>query len=187
MTRMLYRFCIGISLLCVTASAAEIQFTVKLPTPREHYKTYNVQAAGLKLMGEVMKDLDPTTQQKVMALMQAGGKPANLPHLQSDQIIKVIQEHGLLKYKPQALEVFLHGSQVLDVIPEQYRETIEPIVHDALLAFIDGLPLERMLDRVEAMVEAKDASRGEKILILVSKIPTLQKMGQIIGEDEETA
>jgi len=180
MTSMILRALAGISLCCTGGNAVEIQLTVTLPTPLAHYETYDVRQASLKLMAEIMNDLDPDSRQKVTALMQSGGE-ALPPGIDPDEIIQSIEDHGLLKYKPDALEVFLHGSRVLDAIPAANKEDVEPIIHDFLLAFLDGLPMERMLDRIEELVKAKDADRGEKILILASKIPSLQKVGQIIG------
>jgi ubiquinone biosynthesis protein len=78
----------------------------------------------------------------------------------------------------------VHSSQVLETVPAKSFDTYGPIIHDALLAFLDGLSEERMIDRALALSNARDASRGEKILIFASRIPTLQKIGQIIARFE---
>ena len=65
---------------------------------------------------------------------------------------------------------------------EEYQDTILPILHDALLAFMDGLSEERLAERLMVMSRLpQDTPRGEKILVLASKIPTLQKLGQIVA------
>jgi predicted unusual protein kinase regulating ubiquinone biosynthesis (AarF/ABC1/UbiB family) len=73
---------------------------------------------------------------------------------------------------------------LLAIVPKGAFDTYGPVIHDALLAFLDGLPDERIVDRALPLAMAKDASRGEKILIFASKIPTLQKVGQIIARME---
>ena len=172
-----------LALAVFTASAVEFQ--VPLPTPKDHYKTYDVGMAGLVLMGKVTKDLDPESQKLVMGFVQSGADVSKLPPMKPEQVTKLIDEFGLRKHKSEFLELFLHQSQVLDVIPKEYREGFSPIVHDALLAFLDGLSEERLIERLMAMMQlGKDTPRGDKVLILASKIPTLQKVGQIIARVE---
>jgi ubiquinone biosynthesis protein len=172
-------------LLCTPVLRAEIEFTVSVPTPLEHYKSYDVDTASLELMSQVMQKLNPEQRAMAMELLQSGKTPGDLPPLDPKEAFKLIDELGLREFKPQLLEVFLHKSQVLDVVPEEYHESVLPILHDALLAFIDGLSDERIAERVVAMSRIPpDADRGEKVLILASKIPTLQKVGQIVARVE---
>jgi hypothetical protein len=168
--------------LSVSQTLAKIEFQVDLPTPREHYKNYDAGKAALELMGKVMNDLDPTTRDLVMKFMQSGQGPEALPPMSPEQGLQLIRSMGLEKYKTEMLEVFLHQSQVLEAVPEEYKDTILPILHDALLAFMDGLSEERLAERLMVMSRLpQDAPRGEKILVLTSKIPTLQKLGQIVA------
>ena len=166
-------------------AAAEVWFRVSLPTPREHYKTYNADAEALKLMGNVMADLDPDTRKLVMEFMAGGAETEALPPVPPEQAKKMVEAMGLRKYKPEFLELLLHKSQVLDVIPEKSREELIPVVHDALLAFLDGLSEDRLVERAIPMLrQRKDATRGDQILLLASRIPTLQKLGQIVARLE---
>ncbi len=168
--------------LGILPSRAATQFSVELPTPREHYKTYDADAAALDLMAKVLNDLDPETRALAMSFLQSGAGPHELPPLDQGQALAMIEKFGLRKYKAEMLEVFLHKSQVLELVPEENRETVLPIVHDALLAFMDGLSDERLAERLVTMARVPpDTPRGEKVLILASKIPTLQKFGQIIA------
>jgi ubiquinone biosynthesis protein len=214
---------------CALASAAEGQSGLILPTPKDHYKTYNVETAGRELMGKVLKDFepqilkivelvesgaktenvplqeseeilklvrdggleliarvlnDPEARKKVVEFLQAGTRLGNLPQMKPEDLVQLVRGSGLAKYKPDLLEILLHSSEVLDVVPKEALDTYLPIIHDSLLGFLDGLPDERMIDRAMALAMAKDASRGEKILIFASKIPTLQKIGQIIARLE---
>ncbi|MCP5119215.1 MAG: AarF/ABC1/UbiB kinase family protein [bacterium] len=120
-----------------------------------------------------------------MGFVESGADATQLPPISPTEAKAVIEQYRLREHKTEMLELFLHQSQVLDVIPDQHREQLTPIVHDALLAFLDGLSEERLIERLMPMLRLrKDAPRGERVLILASKIPTLQKTGQIIARFE---
>lgn len=164
---------------------AEVKFSVQLPVPKEHHRTYDADAAALELIGKVMEKLDPQTREMVMGLMSSGAGPAAIPPLEPDQVLAMIEQLGLRQFKPELLEVFIHKSNILDLCPPEHIDTILPIFHDAMLAFIDGLSEERLADRLSAMVKlGADAPRAETVLVLLSKIPTLQKLGQILARTD---
>jgi ubiquinone biosynthesis protein len=219
-----------IVLFCALASTARSQSNLTLPTPRDHYKTYNVETAQRELLGKIIKDLEPQILRSVELLdsnaknenppaieseelpgltgnaslepmtqvpndfpdlkkrvedfLRSGGSLGGFPQIKPECVIQLARAAGLAKYKADILEILLHSSDVLAVVPEESFDTYGPVIHDALLAFLDGLPDERILDRALRLAMAKDASRGEKILIFASKIPTLQKVGQIIARME---
>lgn len=171
--------------LSFPAAAAGAAFTVPLPTPREHYRTYDADKEALELLNKILQDLDPEWRARAMELLASGDGPAALPPVEPEEALETFRKLGLAKHKTEMLELFLHKSQVLDVIPEKHRAEYLPIVHDALLAFLDGLAEERLAERIIALSRIpQDAPRGRKILILASRLPALQKMGQIIARLE---
>ncbi len=135
-------------------------------------------------MVSVLNAFDAEARKKFVEFLQSGPKVDDFPRMKPEDVIQLARNTGLLKYKPEILEILLHSSGVLDAVPKESFDTYGPIIHDALLAFLDGLPEERMIGRSLALAKARDASRGEKILIFGSKIPTLQKVGQIIARLE---
>ncbi len=162
-------------------SLAKVTFKVRLPTPLEHYETYDPDKAGLELMGKVLGRLEPKQREKAMKLL-ASGKPESLPPIEPEQAVEMLKKLGLDEYEPELLELFLHRSGVLEVIPAEHRKSLTPIVHDALLGFLDGLSDERLAERFIALARApRDTPRGEKILLLISRLPALQKVGQIVA------
>jgi ubiquinone biosynthesis protein len=175
---------LGLSLFCALAQAARGQSGLVLPTPRDHYKTYNVESARLALAARLLSEVDPETRKTVVKFLEAGANPGDVARMKPEDVMRLARGSGLLKYKPEILEILVHSSQVLETVPAKSFDTYGPIIHDALLAFLDGLSEERMIDRALALANAKDASRGEKILIFASRIPTLQKIGQIIARFE---
>jgi ubiquinone biosynthesis protein len=177
-------FIVGLSLFCALAQAARGQSGLVLPTPRDHYKTFNVESARLALMTKAMTGADPDTRKQIVKFLETGANIGDLQRMKPEDLSRLAQGTGLLKYKPELLEILVHSSQVLEIVPKKYFDTYGPIIHDALLAFMGGLGEERMIDRALALANARDASRGEKILIFASRIPTLQKIGQIIARLE---
>jgi hypothetical protein len=220
-----------IILFSTVVPAAECQSSLTLPTPRDHYKTYNVQRAVLELMGRVIKDLEPQTlnlvefldssadtehfppieseervelgrdtgpellakvsnnvdsetRKKVLDFLGSRAGAGGFPLMKPEEVIQLARTAGFVTYKADILEILLHSSDVLAVVPKESFDTYGPIIHDALLAFLDGFPDERIIDRAVALAMAQNASRGERILIFASKIPTLQKVGQIIARME---
>jgi hypothetical protein len=127
---------------------------------------------------ELGRDTGPELMAK--ALNGADGFPVMKP----EEVIQLARGAGFVKYKADILEILLHSSDVLAVVPKESFDTYGPIIHDALLAFLDGLPDERIIDRAVALAMTQNASRGEKALIFASKIPTLQEVGQMIARME---
>ena len=214
-----------IILFCTVAPAAERQSSLTLPTPRDHYKTYDVQRARFELMVKVIKDFEPEIlklnstakpetlpateseeqlkpavelesmakvlnhfapelRKRVADFLRSGAEIGDFPQLKTEDVVQLARAAEFVKYKADILEILLHSSDVLAVVPQESFDIYGPIIHDALLAFLDGLPDERIIDRAVALAMAQNASRGEKILIFASKIPTLQKVGQIIARME---
>src|SRR4030095_13216089 len=130
-------------------------------------------------MAKVLNELPPETRKRVAKFLRLGAGVDGFPLMKPEDVVQLARAAGLVKYKADILEILLHSSDVLAVVPQESFDTYGPIIHDALLAFLDGLPDERIIDRAVALAMAQDASRGEKILIFASKIPTLQKVGQI--------
>ncbi len=219
-----------IILFCALASTARSQSSLTLPTPRDHYKTYDVEAAQRELLEKIIKDLEPQIlksiellesnaknenlaaieseeppgltgnsgpeaiakvsndfpdlKKRVEDFLRSGGSLGGFPQMKPECVIRLARAAGLAKYKGDILEILLHSSDVLAIVPKEAFDTYGPVIHDALLAFLDGLPDERIADRALPLAMARNASRGEKILIFASKIPTLQKVGQIIARME---
>ncbi len=168
-------------LLGAVPTPAKVTFRVHLPTPLAHYKTYDPDKAALELMGKALQKLDPKQRETAMKLL-ASGKPESLPPVKPEEAVKMLRQLGLDEYEPELLEVFLHRSGVLDVIPPEYRKSLTPIIHDALLGFLDGLSDERLAERFIALARVpRSTPRGEKILLLISRLPALQKVGQIVA------
>jgi hypothetical protein len=82
------------TLICALAPVAQGQASLNLPTPREHYKTYNVERAGIELMGKVIKDFGPQILMHV-ELLDYRGNTENLPPTESEELLKRGRDAGL--------------------------------------------------------------------------------------------
>src|SRR5262245_52999903 len=146
---------------------------IPLPTPRTHYETFKPGTSGLPLLLELTKELDPEEQKTILNLVAAsgllgGGIPSdfNSPEasallgiaqaagitkdtiLPKEKVVELLEQSNWVKYRPQLLEFMLHQSQILEIIPTKYQQFLIPIVHDALLYFLDHLPQNRLLEKM---------------------------------------
>ena len=110
---------VGLSLFCALAQAARGQSGLVLPTPRDHYKTFNVESARLALMTKAMTGADPDTRKQIVKFLETGANIGDLPRMKPEDLIRLAQGTGLLKYKPELLEILVHSSQVLEICAEE--------------------------------------------------------------------
>ena len=72
------------------------------------------------------------------------------------------------------------------MIPEKWGSIWGPIVHDALLYFLDHLSDDRLLDKLVSLASLpQGTSRGDYLKEFVSKVPSLQKLGQILARNPD--
>ena len=176
MTLRHFVFCV----FALLAVSHRCQAAVPLPTPKDHYQSFDPAQAGLKLFTEMMSEADPSIQKMMMDLASAPETLAKIPRAEVRLLLGAVDWK---KWKAPVLEVFLHYSNVLDVIPEN-PDKWTPVVHDGLLYFLDHLDQERLIDRfLDLVYLPPDSSRGERILQFASRTPTFQKIGQILGRN----
>jgi len=100
----------------------------------------------------------------------------------------VIRKTPWAEHRPLLVELIVHQSGVLELIPEKWGAIWGPIVHDAMLSFFDHLSDERLLDKMVSLAMLPpNTSRGENLKEFVSKVTSLQKMGQIMACNQDLA
>ena len=117
-----------------------------LPTPKDHYQHFDTSQAGLKLFTELMGELDPATQKLLLEIANSPDA-STLQKIPRSEVLSAVRSVNWQKWKAPTLEILLHHSNVLDAIPAGSKEWV-PIVHDALLYFLDRLDSERLLNRL---------------------------------------
>ncbi len=173
---------LGLSVFLWLASAPAWA-QLELPTPLDHYKSYDPEEAGRALLLQIMAELPEDTRARAMALFQsAQATPDRKTTVQEvRQILEMVEWE---RWRPEILMLFLHGSRVLEVVPESYQNWT-PIVHDSLLLFLDHLSEERFIERiVEQLNLPPGADRGDRILAFIAKTPSLQKLAQILARNQ---
>ncbi|MCM3900543.1 MAG: AarF/UbiB family protein [Pyrinomonadaceae bacterium] len=142
-------------------------------------------AAGLKdasVNPEVAADL-----QKIRNMAEAAGLPKLAPIVRP-QAVALLKKTDWASHRPVIIELLVHQSGVLNMIPEKWGPIWIPIVHDALLSFLDNLSDDRLLDKLVGLAMlGPNASTGDYLLEFVAKVPSLQKMGQIIARNPDLA
>ena len=152
---------------------------VPLPTPAEHYDSFDLETEAPLLFSRIFSELEPSQQTLVLGLIEDPDSEAE-PRPPRDDLIAELKTIDWTKWRPQVLELLLHRSRVLEAVPE--ASDWRPIVHDALLFFLDHLGEERLLDRLVNQTSVPDdAPRGEQVLQFLSQTPALQKVGQIFA------
>ena len=180
-----------------------------LPTPRSHYETFKSGVSGILLLQELVKDLDPESQKAVLTFVALSGllnsssttdlnspeaiallkmaeamginKESRLP---KPQVLALLKQMNWTPWRPLLLEFIVHQSQVIDMIPDKYQSFWYPIVHDALLYFLDHLPQDRLLEKlVDIAYLPPGSTRSDELTAFVSKTPSLQKVGQILARN----
>lgn len=177
------RHLLGLFALCLlwspAATAAQAE-SPALPTPAAHYEDFDLRAAGLALMPYVAPHLDFATIQRLSALSNGAGIGGAAP-MSAAEIAALIDKIDLEPIRYQLIELLIHGSSVLDMVPEDFESWV-PIVHDSFLAIMGGMDIDRIRGRVLDQASLPlDASRGDRVLAFGSETPIFQKMGQIIG------
>jgi ubiquinone biosynthesis protein len=184
---------------------------IALPTPMSHYETFKPGTSGLPLLLDLLKEFEPETQKvllrfaiasglqdiaanpelasadlkKLQSLAEEAGLPKQ-PPIPKEQAIALIKRTNWADHRPILLEFFLHQSQVLEMIPDKWGSIWAPIVHDALLYFLDHLSDDRLLDKLVSLAYLPPgSSRGDYLKEFVSKVPSLQKMGQILARNPD--
>src|SRR4029077_9644678 len=110
------------------------------------------------------------------------------PPISKEQALVLLKKVDWSSWRPQLLELFLHQSQALDMIPPSSRGTWVPIVHDGLLYFLDHLSEERLLEKfVDIAYLPPGTDRGQYLLTFAAKTPSLQKIGQVLARNKELA
>ena len=193
---------------CLTACAE-----IPLPTPRSHYETFKPGTSGLPLLMDLLKEVDPQIQQVLLGFAKASGfqgasstnelnsadlkkledlaEAAGLPkelQISKEQALSLLKHVNWAPVRPQLLEFFVHQSRVEDMIPAKWGAIWIPIVHDSLLYFLDHLDNDRLLDKLVGLAYLPPGtSRGDYLKEFVSKVPSLQKMGQILARNPDLA
>ena len=152
----------------------------------EHYDDYDTDLATFALFSALLPQLEPGMRGRVLALVQSaeagnGNPPDAEDAISEAEIQEVLRTLDWEEWRPDVVELFLHRSHVLEVIPESQQSWL-PMVHDSLLLFLNRLSKKRLLERLALQARlARDASRGKLLLAFVARTPSLQKLGQILA------
>ena len=157
---------------------------VELPTPLDHYETFDANEIGLGLFTTLSSQLDFGAQMTVQQFMSPRG-PGESPNVPREDVLAVLNSLDLDAVYGDILELIIHQSSVLDVVPENASQWI-PVVHDSLLFFLDGLGRERLFERILNLICLPGGSgRGARLLEFTDRTASLQKIGQILARNPD--
>jgi len=152
-------------------AAAPPAVDIELPTPKSHYESYDFEAEGRQLLLELMAAAPEAARNRALAIFQAGD---GRPPLGVGEVRELLDSFDWRRYRPRITRLLLHGSRVLDVVPEEAAQWT-PLIHDSLLFFLDHMSDERLLERLVAEANLpRDAPRGDRVLAFIAETPSMQ-------------
>ncbi len=149
-----------------------------LPTPPEHYQSYDWEADARALALELAAAAPEDARTRAAALLESP-KP--------EEIRALLDSFEWRGHRGRLESVLLHASRVLEVVPDGAARW-RPLIHDAFLLFLHGMSEERFVERLVTQASLpRDASRGDRVLAFVADAPSLQKLAQILARNQELA
>ncbi|MCZ6766195.1 MAG: AarF/UbiB family protein [bacterium] len=180
MMRPILSLAVGILMVTVPVRSQDAQ--LGLPTAKEFFKTYD--DGTQQLLSDLLDSVTPRTRQIATQLV-GEFRTSELPDLLKEPVKQLALSLDWGQYKRPLLNQMILLSRVPDLVPEAYREFWMPIVFDALVYFLGNLPEDRLFELVwKLALLPSDAPRGEKIVAFTNKIPTFQKIAQIIARNQ---
>jgi ubiquinone biosynthesis protein len=152
------------------------QRELELPTPLEHYQAYDWEADARALALELAASAPEDARARASALLESSTP---------EEVRALLESLDWRAHRGRLESVVLHASRVLEVVPDgavRWR----PLIHDALLLFLNGMSDERFVERLVAQASLpRDANRGDRVLAFVADAPSLQKLAQILARNPE--
>ncbi len=149
-----------------------------LPTPLEHYLRYDWEADARALALELAASAPEDARSRAAGLLESATP---------EEVRALLESLDWRPHRGRLESVLLHGSRVLEVVPEGAARW-RPLIHDSLLLFLHGMSEERFVQRLVAQASLpREASRGDRVLAFVSEVPSLQKLAQILARNQELA
>lgn len=177
--RQLPRWLAGSLLLAQIFSPVAAQSELTLPTPLEAFEHYDPQAEALLIFGELLEELPEARREQVSQLALAAQIGALPP--ESVDVVALLRELHWKKQKGRILRLLVYQSGALRVVEGQSPNWTR-FVHDFLLFFLNELPDDRLLERISTQLRlARSEAGGNRLLALIDRTPTLQKLGQILA------
>lgn len=151
---------------------------LELPTPHEHYQSYDWEEDARALALQIAASAPEDARSRAAALLESSSP---------EDVRALLETIEWRPYRARLESVLLHGSRVLEVVPDEASRW-RPLIHDSLLLFLDGMSEERFIDRLVAQASLpRDAGRGDRVLAFVSDAPSLQKLAQILARNPALA
>ena len=166
-------------LFALQQGPAPVADALRLPTPREHYEGFNVEAHAQALLTDLMRT-HPEVQAVLPTLLaQMASGSLELPA----DFSTLLSELPRQDWEQEILEQLIHRSRVLEMVTPELAKW-RPFVHDSLIYFLHELGPEEVLKRFLSQLQISgDIDRGGRVLEFAAGTPILQKVGQILARN----
>ncbi|MEW6733362.1 MAG: AarF/UbiB family protein [Acidobacteriota bacterium] len=127
--------------------------------------------------------LVPAEQQAPLIGLMLDEARLNEPERTREELLSLLTSLDLESQRQEIVRLLLELIPVEHLVPTVY-EKYRPMVRDAADLILSHLSAERLrIKLVEQLMLPLEASLQERLLMLIARMPTLQKMGQIIARN----
>ena len=120
-----------LSVLGVVVVAVPAAAQIELPTPLSHYRDYDPEQEGQKLLLQLAVKIPAESRERALELFERA-KAGGTVNLTAEEALALLESAGWNAWRPELLRLLLHRSRVLDIAPAAARQFV-PLIHDSLL------------------------------------------------------
>ncbi len=128
--------------------------------------------------------LVPEEQQEVLMALMLDERRQSEPEAVRQELTQILSGLDIESKREEVVELLLELIPVQELVPAVYEKYLQ-MVADAARVILSKLSPERLrVKLVEQMLLPLDATLQERVLKLITRMPTMQKLGQIIARNK---
>ncbi|MCS6885531.1 MAG: AarF/UbiB family protein [Acidobacteriota bacterium] len=146
-------------------------------TPQE----YADRAASVFMQ---MLSLVPEDRQDALMALMLDERRLSEPEAVREELLALLSDLDIEANREQIVSLLLELIPVQELVPKAYEKYIQ-MVADAAKVILSKLSAKRLLSKVvDQMLLPLEATLQERLLKLITRMPTMQKLGQIIARNK---
>lgn len=128
--------------------------------------------------------LVPEERQEVLMALMLDERRQSEPEAVRQELTQILSDLDIESRREEIVELLLELIPVQELVPAVYEKYLQ-MVADAARVILSKLSPERLrIKLIEQMLLPLDATLQERVLKLITRMPTMQKLGQIIARNK---
>lgn len=128
--------------------------------------------------------LVPEERQEVLMALMLDERRQSEPEAVRQELTQILSDLDIESRREEIVELLLELIPVQELVPAVYEKYLQ-MVADAARVILSKLSPERLrVKLIEQMLLPLDATLQERVLKLITRMPTMQKLGQIIARNK---